>query len=330
MILCANKSDLESERQVTTSEGQQLAKSFGVAFFETSAKVRINVDECFFELIREIRKEIAPNPKKKKTSSGKFKAGHLKKHASLLRSPEKIIRGLLVTCNQKTEPMAISELSHLLNMIAEKFYIEEYKIYKEQKAQRDENKQRTVQSDQLLNTPQEQMEQSIEREQERSKYKLFTFVNTACSGVLFVEFHKQSMDPLALANLIFSNLDLVQTCKHIHRIPLQRVFMCTAENFATHLKSLVQNVFHTNDQQSLKYAVVYTSRNNSQLTKEHVIETSFNIIGAQHKVNLEQPDYVVLVDIFKDACGIGLLPNFYNLKKYNLRTLYTDYKSSSK
>jgi GTPase KRas protein len=37
-------------------EGRDLAKHFGCKFIETSAKQRINVDEAFYELVREIRK----------------------------------------------------------------------------------------------------------------------------------------------------------------------------------------------------------------------------------------------------------------------------------
>ncbi|GAA5981437.1 hypothetical protein JCM5350_004065 [Sporobolomyces pararoseus] len=56
VIVVANKSDLDQERQVDSSEGQQLAKQFGCQFIETSAKQRRNVDECFQELVREIRR----------------------------------------------------------------------------------------------------------------------------------------------------------------------------------------------------------------------------------------------------------------------------------
>lgn len=48
LVVIGNKSDLESERKVSTQEGQALAKQFDCPFFETSAKSRTNVDEAFF------------------------------------------------------------------------------------------------------------------------------------------------------------------------------------------------------------------------------------------------------------------------------------------
>eukprot|EP00054_Salpingoeca_dolichothecata_P003787 m.28451 g.28451 ORF g.28451 m.28451 type:complete len:195 (+) comp14144_c0_seq1:164-748(+) len=70
MILVANKADLESERQVSNSEGKDLAKSLKVSYVETSAKQRVNVDLAFQELVRIIRKYNKENmpktPKKKK------------------------------------------------------------------------------------------------------------------------------------------------------------------------------------------------------------------------------------------------------------------------
>jgi len=56
VIVVANKSDLEYERQVGMNEGRDLAKHFGCKYIETSAKLRINVDEAFNELVREIRR----------------------------------------------------------------------------------------------------------------------------------------------------------------------------------------------------------------------------------------------------------------------------------
>ena len=70
MVLVGNKSDLEAERQVTKVEGQDLAKSYGCPFFESSAKTRVNVEEGFYQLVREIRKSSGPGGGGKKPAQG--------------------------------------------------------------------------------------------------------------------------------------------------------------------------------------------------------------------------------------------------------------------
>merc|ERR1712228_211611 len=57
IVLVGNKCDLKDERQVEYVEGADLAKQWGCSFFETSAKIKLNNEACFFELVREIRKK---------------------------------------------------------------------------------------------------------------------------------------------------------------------------------------------------------------------------------------------------------------------------------
>ena len=56
VIIIGNKCDLEHERAVAIQEGYELAKQFGCKFMETSAKHKINVDEAFYALVREIKR----------------------------------------------------------------------------------------------------------------------------------------------------------------------------------------------------------------------------------------------------------------------------------
>ncbi|KAJ8045692.1 Circularly permutated Ras protein 1 [Holothuria leucospilota] len=51
-ILCGNKSDLDSERQVPTDEAEKEATARGMAFLETSAKTGANIQEAFETLIK--------------------------------------------------------------------------------------------------------------------------------------------------------------------------------------------------------------------------------------------------------------------------------------
>ncbi|KZT06043.1 ras-domain-containing protein [Laetiporus sulphureus 93-53] len=55
IVIVANKSDLEYERQVGMN-GRSIAKNLDCKFIETSARQRVNVDEAFCTLVREIRK----------------------------------------------------------------------------------------------------------------------------------------------------------------------------------------------------------------------------------------------------------------------------------
>ncbi len=58
MVLVGNKCDLEDDRVVSKAEGQSLASQWGVTFLETSARKKINVDEVFFDLVRQINKSL--------------------------------------------------------------------------------------------------------------------------------------------------------------------------------------------------------------------------------------------------------------------------------
>ncbi|MGH0138585.1 UNVERIFIED_CONTAM: hypothetical protein FKN15_026490 [Acipenser sinensis] len=70
MILVGNKCDLEDERVVGKEQGQNLARQWNsCAFLESSAKSKINVNEIFYDLVRQInRKTPVPGKARKKST----------------------------------------------------------------------------------------------------------------------------------------------------------------------------------------------------------------------------------------------------------------------
>lgn len=70
LVLAGNKCDLEEDRAVSKDEGTRLAEAWGCTFFETSARNKINVDEVFYNVVRQINASI---PDKKDSKDKKKK-----------------------------------------------------------------------------------------------------------------------------------------------------------------------------------------------------------------------------------------------------------------
>ena len=70
MTIVGNKCDLDKQRQVTKEEGAKYAQECGVPFYETSAKTKINNEECFHQVVRDVlqirRQQAEATPHKKK------------------------------------------------------------------------------------------------------------------------------------------------------------------------------------------------------------------------------------------------------------------------
>jgi len=69
-VLIGNKCDLADQRVITTDQGEALASKFGCKFLEVSAKTKVNVEQIFYDLVRQIR---ANSPKKQQTKAAQGK-----------------------------------------------------------------------------------------------------------------------------------------------------------------------------------------------------------------------------------------------------------------
>ena len=67
MVIVGNKCDLEDDRVVSQIHGRELANASGASFLEASARKKINVDEVFYDLVRQINKQFPDKGDKKKS-----------------------------------------------------------------------------------------------------------------------------------------------------------------------------------------------------------------------------------------------------------------------
>lgn len=57
-LVVGNKCDLQT-RAMDMNQAHDMAKQYGIPFVETSAKTRLGVDDAFYTLVREIRKDVS-------------------------------------------------------------------------------------------------------------------------------------------------------------------------------------------------------------------------------------------------------------------------------
>ncbi|XP_017684060.1 PREDICTED: ras-related protein Rab-17 isoform X2 [Lepidothrix coronata] len=72
IALVGNKTDLAAEREVTTEEGAEFARTNGLLFMETSAKSNHQVNDIFMAIVQELlrrekEKASAPSPHERST-----------------------------------------------------------------------------------------------------------------------------------------------------------------------------------------------------------------------------------------------------------------------
>lgn len=79
-ILVGNKVDLEDRRCVGNKEAQDVADMWKVKYYETSAKTRVNVDNVFNDILRDlIKKKELESPKAAETSKNSLNTKMMKK-----------------------------------------------------------------------------------------------------------------------------------------------------------------------------------------------------------------------------------------------------------
>ena len=79
MVIAGNKCDLEADRCVAITEGEDLAKSWRCIFHPTSALSKVGVEEAFYDIVRKIRLERGT-----KASGGSSEGGSRRKICTLL------------------------------------------------------------------------------------------------------------------------------------------------------------------------------------------------------------------------------------------------------
>lgn len=164
----------------------------------------------------------------------------------------------------------------------------------------------------------EQKELKKESEEQGEKFKL---MNTGVQNVLF--FKAKLKDPVQFSIAIMDEIIASgeQKTRFLMRlVPIEATCKAYEENIKENAQKLL--AVHFSNELKNSYSVVFKSRCNQDFTKDNAIKIIGDIIkelSPDSKVEYKTPDLVIMVEIMKGNCCLGILPKYFDrYKKYNL------------
>jgi GTPase KRas protein len=97
VMLVGNKCDRVTEREVSTQEGQALAKDLGCDFVEASAKNCVNVEKAFFDVVRQLRRQRNQGSGRSSTNKGEPHALARTRRTAPKQQPTAVVEGVGTT-----------------------------------------------------------------------------------------------------------------------------------------------------------------------------------------------------------------------------------------
>ncbi|KAJ3236015.1 hypothetical protein HDU78_004873 [Chytriomyces hyalinus] len=155
--------------------------------------------------------------------------------------------------------------------------------------------------------------------------KRFVWLNVGIECCLFVKCSAE-IDPTQLVTVILADMNesKVQKSRYIQRI-LPATETCNAylDQITALAKRLLPPHFSVPGMSPKKFAVVFNRRNNHDVTRDDVIPVIAQIVTevVEHTVDIKEPEYCILVEIFKGVCAMSVVQRFYELKKFNFETI---------
>ncbi|KAN0012047.1 hypothetical protein ACTFIU_000268 [Dictyostelium citrinum] len=283
---------------------------------------------------------------KKVIFKGKFKSW--KKHSRLFATDE-VVKGLLVCCDSMREANSIGEMLPLLNSFADKYFPKEEGEMKTEK----------VNSYYGTNEQKQEGTTDVEPSElkKRKRFELINsgcggiyFISIPIENVdpidfmncIFVDIYKRQMTKKNLSTDFIDN-DIIKNFpestrkmlenanqsifipdKVLNRViftskvlPILRTFRASEVDMYPIMREVIKENFK--NAQGKTFAIELRTRNNSSLDKNKVIKDVAEMVDPSIKVDLSNPDLVIVIEIIKSSVVTSVIPQYKKLFKLNLR-----------
>eukprot|EP01117_Protostelium_nocturnum_P005161 TRINITY_DN1875_c0_g1_i3.p1 TRINITY_DN1875_c0_g1~~TRINITY_DN1875_c0_g1_i3.p1 ORF type:complete len:202 (-),score=56.15 TRINITY_DN1875_c0_g1_i3:103-708(-) len=159
--------------------------------------------------------------------------------------------------------------------------------------------------------------------------KRFRIYDSGGKGYVFIEVMESAPFHLKIEDFVKRILNdpllpsLKNKCKHCHRlIPVQIVVKAEMQDIGGAMKALIsEHLPSSPSDPKKKFGILFKSRNNSSVQKEDCIKEIADMMGKNCEVDLKNPDYTVVVEVFKSACALSILTDYSLYSKFNMQQM---------
>ncbi|KIN00837.1 hypothetical protein OIDMADRAFT_103573 [Oidiodendron maius Zn] len=265
-------------------------------------------------------------PKRSKGGShGKWQTPHQKAKRAYSHGNGKIEPGdvgIWATCAKGQERRARGELQSMFEECAERFYGIKAAPGVDENEDSDDD-----------------IETSIKKELEtlgnkEGKLHIFRAVRLDMPCLLFFK-TELPVDPADFVHRICEEIITkpnIRRMRYINRLtPMSCIGKATERGLeevgravlAKHFQLSGEETRGDDTQSSSSYAIRPSIRNHNTLRRDAVIKQTAMLVADSHKVDLTNPDKVIIVELFQSVCGMSVVgSDWEKLKRFNLAELY--------
>ncbi|KAJ1979993.1 hypothetical protein H4R34_002616 [Dimargaris verticillata] len=225
--------------------------------------------------------------------------------------------GILVTCTRGKEAKCAREMYPILESYVEKLYPD---VWRERVAAGEDG---DTDNTGVAPTLDDQIAAELASLKRPASQRLFTNLRTLTDCIVFLK-TPASIDPHRIVMALMQDLaDSKQSItRHTNRvIPVARTCHANMADISKLAKELVEPIFNAPAVAPAKFAILPKIRNNQKIERMELIKGVAETIGPKHSVNLDAPDYCILVEILKSICFFTVLQDYYKYKRFNIYSL---------
>ncbi|XP_049778729.1 THUMP domain-containing protein 1 homolog [Schistocerca cancellata] len=228
------------------------------------------------------------------------------------------LKGFICTCNIR-EKDCIREAYNILNEYADQLYGNE----RESRNWRERPEKANEESDGEIETALSNEIESIKAESKKTvDGRRFQVVESGANNCLFIRTNLD--DPVDLMQHILKDIETSKKQKTrflLRMIPIEVTCKAYLDDIKEKVSVLFDKYF-TKEEKT--FSIIINRRNSNMVSRDDAIAELAEMIkmrNINNRVDLKQPQLTVIIEVIRSMCCIGILPDYFRFRKYNLLEL---------